>query len=75
MPNERAAADIDPCVAMASSNAILVGPNLRPFASTMQMERRELGIVFLSYAERRMTIPTILHNVSVVGARYSATRN
>jgi hypothetical protein len=74
MPNERAAADIDPRVAMASSNAILAGPNLRPFASAMRMERRELGIVFLS-AERRMTIPTILHNVSLVGARHSGTRN
>ena len=44
MPNERAATDIDPCAAMASSNAILPGPNLRPFAKTIRMERRELVI-------------------------------
>jgi hypothetical protein len=44
MPNERAAPDIDPCDAMASSNAILAGPNLRSFGKTMRMERRGLAI-------------------------------
>lgn len=55
MPNERAAPDIEPCAAMASSNAILAGPNLRPFAKTIRMERREL--VIATMPDSNGTIP------------------
>jgi hypothetical protein len=40
MSTDRAAADIEPVAAMASSSAILLGPSMAPFANMTRMRRR-----------------------------------